>query len=190
MPLVWALQAMGVRRASRVYGPDLMLALCRTASQQSIPVGLYGGTVTVRKTVEAGLLERHPALNIVYSHSPSFGPTLSDASELQRMNAAGVGILFVALGCPKQERWMAAHRETLPAVMIGVGAAFDFISGGKRQAPPLLQRMGLEWLFRLASEPRRLWRRYAIHNPRFVVLLAMQLVGRRSHPGNGLARPR
>ncbi|KKK54161.1 hypothetical protein LCGC14_3087540, partial [marine sediment metagenome] len=96
---------------------------------------------------------------------------------VERINRSGVRILFVGLGCPKQELWMADHAGRLGAVMLGVGAAFDFIAGRKKQAPTWMQRAGLEWLFRLWSEPRRLFRRYVYHNPRFVVLAGLQLVG-------------
>jgi N-acetylglucosaminyldiphosphoundecaprenol N-acetyl-beta-D-mannosaminyltransferase len=183
VPLVWALRALGVRHASRVYGPDLMLALCEAAEREKIPIGLYGGAEPVRSSLEAELRRRYPDLLIAYAHSPAFGAGDEDGPESDRIRAADVGILFVALGCPRQERWMATQAGRIPAVMVGVGAAFDFLSGSKPQAPRALQKAGLEWAFRLASEPRRLWRRYTIHNPRFITLLAMQLIKKRSVAG-------
>lgn len=178
MPLVWALRAMGVREARRVYGPDLMLELCAAAELEDVPVGLFGGSPAVLEHVVSSISARFPGLSLVYAHSPPFGDAADHESELVKMRSADVRLLFVALGCPRQERWMASHRGQISAVMVGVGAAFDFLGGSKPQAPPLLQSMGLEWLFRLVTEPRRLWRRYAVHNPRFVYLLARQLAAR------------
>lgn len=176
MPLVWALRLLGVRDSTRVYGPDLMLALCAGAEREALPIGLYGGSASVLERVRKRLLEEFPGLDVTYAHSPPFERGADEGVDIEAIVASGVRIVFVALGCPKQERWMAANRGTIPAVMVGVGAAFDFIAGSKHQAPALLQRAGLEWAFRLATEPRRLWRRYAMHNPRFVALLARQLV--------------
>jgi N-acetylglucosaminyldiphosphoundecaprenol N-acetyl-beta-D-mannosaminyltransferase len=113
---------------------------------------------------------------VAYAHAPPFRQLTAeeDAAVVREINGSGARILFVGLGCPKQERWMASHKGRVNAVMLGVGAAFDFLAGVKPQAPAWMQRAGLEWLFRLATEPRRLWRRYAYHNPRFVALLAGQ----------------
>ena len=180
MPLVWALRLLGVRGARRVYGPELMLAVCARAESEGIPVGLYGGTPEALAGLERALSRWFPGLAIVHRASPPFRP-LSDeerAAARREIAASGARILFVGLGCPRQERWMAAERGRLPAVMLGVGAAFDFLSGRKPQAPPLLRRLGLEWAFRLASEPRRLWRRYLVHNPRFAAFFALQLARR------------
>lgn len=175
MPLVWALQALGVHDATRVYGPDLMLELCRLAEQERIPVGLYGSTTAVLTRLVESLTQQFPLLRVPYVHSPPFGQLTDSPSELERIRLADVGILFVALGCPRQESWMARNRGRVPAVMVGVGAAFDFLAGAKPQAPRLLQNLGLEWAFRLATEPRRLWRRYLFHNPHFVALFGWQL---------------
>lgn len=176
MPLVWALRLLGVREATRVYGPDLMLAVCAAAERESIPVGLYGGAEPVMERVKLRLREQFPDLNMAYTHSPPFGTGAEHQGDIEAITRSGVRILFVALGCPKQERWMARHRDLVPAVMVGVGAAFDFLAGAKPQAPRLMQNTGLEWAFRLATEPRRLWRRYVVHNPRFAALLALQLL--------------
>ena len=178
MPLVWALRLMGVRSATRVYGPTLMLEVSAAAERSAVPIGLYGGSQSVLTRVRERLRERFPDLNVAYAHSPPFGPHDDERADLEAIARSGVRILFVALGCPKQERWMARNRDHVPAVTLGVGAAFDFVAGSKPQAPGVLQRTGLEWAFRLATEPRRLWRRYAVHNPRFVALLTRQLLRR------------
>jgi N-acetylglucosaminyldiphosphoundecaprenol N-acetyl-beta-D-mannosaminyltransferase len=178
VPLVWALRRLGLPATRRVYGPTLMRLVCRRAEERGLAVGLYGGSPEVLEALRERLLERHPLLRIAFAASPPFRPATEeeDASTVQAIEASGARILFVGLGCPKQERWMAAHREALPCVMLGVGAAFDFLAGAKPQAPAWLQRAGLEWLFRLACEPRRLWRRYLIQNPRFVFHFARELV--------------
>lgn len=176
MPLVWGLRLLGLRGASRVYGPDLTPVVCAAAAEAGIPVGFYGGSPAVLEQMVARLRADYPALRVAYQHSPPFRPLTEAeaAAEIDAIRASGARILFVGLGCPKQERWMAERRGEIDAVMLGVGAAFDFLAGNKRQAPDLLQSLGLEWLFRLATEPRRLWRRYVYNNPRFVVLFAAQ----------------
>lgn len=181
MPLVWGLRLLGIPAATRVYGPDLTERVCARAENEGIPVGFYGGTPGTLVRLVARLKDRYPHLQIAYRHSPPFRAltTAEVEKEIQDIQDSGVRILFVGLGCPKQERWMAERRGRIPAVMLGVGAAFDFLAGTKPQAPRMLQDAGLEWLFRLASEPRRLWRRYLRHNPRFVALfLAQVLLGR------------
>jgi N-acetylglucosaminyldiphosphoundecaprenol N-acetyl-beta-D-mannosaminyltransferase len=180
MPLVWALRLLGVGGATRVYGPDLTPILCERAAALGIPVGFYGGAPEVLEDLTANLLRRYPALQVAYSYSPPFRP-LTPGEEVQvidSINRSGARLLFVGLGAPKQEQWMAAQKGRVEAVMLGVGAAFDFLAGRKRQAPKVLQRLGLEWLFRLLNEPRRLWRRYLYRNPRFVALFMVQLIGR------------
>jgi N-acetylglucosaminyldiphosphoundecaprenol N-acetyl-beta-D-mannosaminyltransferase len=188
VPLVWALRLLGVRSARRVYGPTLTLEVCRRAEAQGIPVGFYGGSPRVLEDLQAALRRRFPRLQVAFACSPPFRRL--DENEEREMTAAieasGARILFVGLGCPKQERWMARQRERLSCVTIGVGAAFDFLAGAKRQAPVWMQRAGLEWLFRLASEPHRLWRRYLVQNPRFVLHLSRQILSARaSGSGDG-----
>jgi len=177
MPLVWALRKLGVREASRVYGPTLTLHLCERAARDGVPVGFYGGSAEAIGRLVPNLVARFPDLRVVFAESPPFRPLTAEEDEraVERIRASGARLLFVGLGCPKQERWMATHRQRLPLVQIGVGAAFDFHAGLVRQAPPALQRMGLEWAFRLAMEPRRLAGRYSRHNPRFVWQLLRQL---------------
>jgi N-acetylglucosaminyldiphosphoundecaprenol N-acetyl-beta-D-mannosaminyltransferase len=169
MPLVWFVRGVGLSQA-RVYGPDLMLHVCEAAAARGISVGLLGSTRATLTKLEARLVARFPGLSVVYRHAPPFrAPSAAeDARVIADCQEAGVRILFVGLGCPKQEVWMAQHVGRLSAVLIGVGAAFDFHAGTVRQAPAWMQRSGLEWLYRLSREPRRLARRYARHNPRFV----------------------
>lgn len=177
MPLVWMLRRLGVKDQERVYGPELTLRIAQAAAEEGIPIGLYGGTPQANEGLAQNLYERFPTLRIAYRYSPPFRP-LSPEEEtevVEAINASGTRILFVGLGCPKQERWMAEHKDRVKAVMLGVGAAFDIHGGQKPQAPVWMQRAGLEWLFRLLNEPRRLWRRYLYHNPRFIILAIRQL---------------
>jgi N-acetylglucosaminyldiphosphoundecaprenol N-acetyl-beta-D-mannosaminyltransferase len=177
MPLVWMLRWLGARSATRVYGPDLMRTLLEAAGHAGIPVGFYGGTAPLLARLVARMRMRFPRLDVVYAEAPPFRePTAEeDRRTTQAMQDAGVRILFVGLGSPKQDRWMHAHKDRVPAVMLGVGAAFDFLAGAKPQAPRWMQSRGLEWMFRLATEPRRLWRRYLTQNPKFVALAVAQL---------------
>jgi N-acetylglucosaminyldiphosphoundecaprenol N-acetyl-beta-D-mannosaminyltransferase len=186
MPLVWGLRALGVPAATRVYGPDLTPLLCSRAASEGMPVGFFGSTPAVLDKLVSNVSERFPGLQVAYRASPPFRQTseLVDDRVASEINASGARILFVGLGCPKQNVWMAEQRGKVKAVMVGVGAAFDFLAGVKPQAPALLQQSGLEWLFRLVHEPKRLWRRYLRQNPRFAVLFAGQLLAyrlRRQH---------
>ena len=176
MPLVWALRLFGVPGASRVYGPTLTMHVLERAAAEGVAVGFYGASSEVLTRLSDMCRRRYPELRIAYVHAPPFRQltAVEDAAVVREINASGARVLFVGLGCPKQERWMASHKGSVSAVMIGVGVAFDYIAGMKPQAPKWMQRAGLEWLFRLATEPRRLWRRYAYHNPRFVAMLAGQ----------------
>ncbi|MEJ5233580.1 MAG: WecB/TagA/CpsF family glycosyltransferase [Geminicoccaceae bacterium] len=176
MPLVWRLRRLGHPRQERVYGPDLMLEVCARAAARGVPLGLYGGSPEALEGCRNALLRRFPGLPIVYAWSPPVRPARREAPEvLEAIRASGARILFVALGCPKQEHWVAMNASELPMVLFAVGAAIDFIAGRVPQAPPWLQRLGLEWAFRLAADPRRLWRRYAYTNSRF---LSELLLGR------------
>lgn len=178
VPLVWALRGLGVKHATRVYGPDLTPELCAGAEERGIPVGFYGGSAEVLERMREVLRGRFPRLQVPFAWAPPFRPLAEDEDErvTDAIRASGVGVLFVGLGCPKQERWMAAHRERLPCVLVGVGAAFDFLSGVKPQAPRWMMRAGLEWLFRLLCEPGRLWRRYLVGNTRFLFHFTGQLI--------------
>lgn len=181
MPLVWMLRRLGARRASRVYGPDLTIAVLRAAQAAEIGVGFYGSSEEVLRRLIANLRRQFPRLEVAFQRAPPFRAVSSEEDEaaVRAIRESGVRILFVGLGGAKQDLWMADHRGRVPAVMLGVGAAFDFLAGTKPQAPRWMQNTGLEWLFRFATEPRRLWRRYLRHNPRFAFLAVKQIIGAR-----------
>jgi len=181
MPLVWGLRLLGAPKAARVYGPELTPRVLAAAARDGVAVGFYGGAPEVLAKLVTVARERFPGLRIVYACSPPFRKITpaEDAAIVDDLNRSGARILFVRLGCPKQDRWIAAHPSRVNAVIVGFGAAFGFLAGNKAQAPRWMQQSGLEWLFRLACEPRRLWWRYLWHNPRFVVLFALQLLKHR-----------
>jgi N-acetylglucosaminyldiphosphoundecaprenol N-acetyl-beta-D-mannosaminyltransferase len=189
MPLVWALRALGAHAATRVYGPDATVILLSAAQEASIPVGFLGGTPETLDKLLEEIAVRYPRLRIAYAYSPPFPPPNqnADVEMVSGIAASGARLLFVGLGCPKQERWVIDHRGRVPAVLLAVGAAFDFLAGTKSQAPRWMMRCGLEWTFRLASEPRRLARRYLRHNPRFVFYFFAQWL--RSRRPLGKLRP-
>jgi len=193
MPLVWIGRLSGQQQMARVYGPDLLLALCEHSCQTGYRHYFFGGGEGVADLLVQELAQRFPGLQTVGTHSPPFRSLTpsEDAAIVEAINSSGADIVWVGLSTPKQERWMASHRDRLTApVLIGVGAAFDFHAGLKPQAPYWMQRSGLEWLFRLLSEPRRLWKRYLYNNPRFVALVLLQLLGLRRFPiEDGPARP-
>jgi N-acetylglucosaminyldiphosphoundecaprenol N-acetyl-beta-D-mannosaminyltransferase len=172
MPMVWAGHRAGATWMKRVYGPDLMLDVLARSAELGWASYLYGGKDGVPELLAERLAARFPGLRIVGSYSPPFRTLTSeeDDSIVERINAANPDLVWIGLSTPKQERWMAAHVGRLTApVLLGVGAAFDIHAGTLRQAPPWLQRSGLEWAYRLYREPRRLWRRYFSNNPRFVI---------------------
>ncbi|MBI1794653.1 MAG: WecB/TagA/CpsF family glycosyltransferase [Chloroflexi bacterium] len=185
MPLVWILRRQGNSNQTRVYGPDLTLEVIAASTAEKIPVGFYGGTPDALDAMICMFKSKYPALQVAYAYSPPFRPLTvdEDADVVNHIKQSGARIIFVGLGCPRQERWMAAHKGQVLAVMLGVGAAFDFHSGSKRQAPKWMQAVGLEWLFRLIQEPQRLWRRYFIYNSRFIVLALRQLLRRENDKG-------
>jgi N-acetylglucosaminyldiphosphoundecaprenol N-acetyl-beta-D-mannosaminyltransferase len=178
-PLVWALRSLGVKDATQVRGTDLTTRVVERAAREGIPIGLYGGTPDLLETFVRILERRYPGVRVVCQIAPPFRPLTpeEDKTVTNEISSSGARILFVGIGCPKQERWMEAHKDRIPAVMLGVGAAFDFHTGRVRQAPGWMQVAGLEWLFRLLMDPKRLWKRYAKHNPRFVVLFLLELLG-------------
>ena len=169
-----------------MYGPTLMKHICEASAQSCVSVGFYGGTPETLKALVHNLTDQIPNLKISYAYSPPFRPLTLEEDEalVKEINSSGTQILFVGLGCPKQERWMFAHRKRIKAVMVGVGAGFDFFAGTKKQAPKWMMQIGLEWLFRLCTEPKRLWRRYLFNNPRFLCLAAMQLLNLRDFKGD------
>jgi N-acetylglucosaminyldiphosphoundecaprenol N-acetyl-beta-D-mannosaminyltransferase len=180
MPLVWLSRLKGHAQVSRVYGPDLMLAVCEASIHKDYRHFFYGGGDGVPEKLVANLLGKYPQLNIVGMYSPPFRSLTPEEDKLivRMINQAGPDIVWVGLSTPKQEVWMMEHiRELMVPVLIGVGAAFDFHAGLKRQAPAWMQRVGMEWFYRLLNEPRRLWRRYLFNNPIFVMLVLAQSLG-------------
>lgn len=177
MPMVWANHLQGNKHVSRVYGPDLMLATCEASLETGYKHFLYGGAAHVPGLLKDKLTERFPGLQVVGTYSPPFRPLTEeeDKDVCQMIDDSGADIVWIGLSTPKQERWMAAHLGKIKApVMIGVGAAFDFHAGLKTQAPSWMQKSGMEWFYRLITEPRRLGKRYLINNPTFIMLAAMQ----------------
>jgi N-acetylglucosaminyldiphosphoundecaprenol N-acetyl-beta-D-mannosaminyltransferase len=195
MPMVWAGHWAGLPHVRRVYGPDLMLALCQVAAQRGWSSYFYGGSPGVPQLLAERLQARFPGLPVAGWYSPPFRPRSAkeDDEEVERINRAAPDILWVGLSTPKQERWMADHIDRLDVgAVLGVGAAFDIHAGFLRQAPRWMQDRGLEWLFRLGVEPRRLWRRYLSNNPRFVIQLLRrppQLSGRTSTRAGAPSEP-
>jgi len=185
MPLVWMAKLQGHRTIERVYGPDLMLNLCEHSPQEGFTHFLYGGVPGVAEQLQDALTARFPGLKIVGTYTPPFRRlTADEIDDLQhRVRNSRPDFFWVGLSTPKQELFMAQYMTLLPEakVFLGVGAAFDFLSVRVRQAPRWMMRLGLEWLFRLTQEPRRLWRRYAIHIPLFVWRAAGQLLGWRNY---------
>ncbi len=177
-PVAWACRHLGYPLQERISGPDLMWRYLREAEQLGQSVYFYGSTERSLSELQRSLLASFPALKIAGMKSPKFGDLSAseDEADIRHINASGANVLFVGLGCPKQEKWMASHRGRVQSVMIGVGAAFDFHSGVARRAPAWMQKSGLEWLHRFISEPRRLFRRYLTTNTRFVIGITHQLV--------------
>jgi len=175
MPIAWMGWRHGFWSAEKVYAPDIMVAAFGGGVARGWRHFLYGGDDGVADALAAALEERFPGVAIAGRLAPPFRP-LDDAerrAHVEAINASGADIVWVGLGCPKQERWMAAHRPLLePPILVGVGAGFDFLSGRKPLAPVWIQRSGFEWLYRLASEPRRLWPRYRRVVPRFLAAVA------------------
>ena len=191
-PVRWALNRLAApheRLGDRVYGPELTKRMCAAAAREPIGVYLYGSRAEVVDAMATRLRGWYPGLKVVGVQASRFREATpeEDAVDVEAINRSGAGVVFVGLGCPLQEKWAYEHVKRVQAVMVCVGAAFDFLAGRLRQAPAWMQRVGLEWLFRLAQEPRRLWRRYAYYNPLFVVMVLLQLAGLRTFPD---ARPR
>jgi len=180
-PIAWRLRWLGFAEQQRISGPDLMWKCCARAAQEGLSVFLYGSSPETLERLRARLAREFPALRVAGWHAPPFRRLTSkeDAQVVRKIERSGAHLVFVALGCPKQEAWMKAHRGRINAVLIGVGAAFDFHAGMVRRAPRWMQRGGLEWLYRLACEPRRLWRRYLVTNTLFFAYLLSELIGRR-----------
>lgn len=185
MPLVMLGRWFGHPEAGRVYGPDVMLGFSALSAARGYTQYYYGGAEGVPEKLAEALAQRFPGLKVAGTCSPPFRPLTpeEDQAMVDRINAANPDIVWVGLGCPKQDYWMARHRDRLTApVLIGVGAAFDFHSGRQRQAPRWMQRHSLEWLYRLIREPRRLWRRYLVYNTLFIYFMILQVIGLRRIP--------
>jgi N-acetylglucosaminyldiphosphoundecaprenol N-acetyl-beta-D-mannosaminyltransferase len=180
-PLVIGSRLLGGEESQQVRGADLTRALLELSNEQSLSIGFYGGSEQALNGIRDVIALRYPNAELNCLISPPYREISEkeDNEYIESINESGVNILFVGLGCPKQEIWMANHKGKVDSVMIGVGAVFDFLSGTKREAPKWIQEIGLEWLFRLLSEPKRLWKRYLIYNPRFVWIFTKQLVNSR-----------
>jgi len=182
-PVRWAMNAMHRTALSeRVYGPDLVAAVCEGAAEEGMSIFLYGSTAETCLAVAEELPRRYPGLQIAGIHPDRFrdATAAEDAEDVRRIRASGADIVLVGRGCPRQERWVAQHRGLVYAPMLAVGAAFDYIAGNLPRPPGFMQRAGLEWLFRLCQEPRRLIRRYLVHNSLFCLMLAREVLQKRS----------
>lgn len=182
MPLVWLGRLQGFALPRRVYGPEFMLTLCKQSSSKRYRHFFFGGGLGVPEKLSEVLRGECPGLRVVGTFSPPFEPLRPGEDEkiVSLINAAAPDILWVGLSTPKQERWMHAHRDRLKVpVLVGVGAAFDINSGMKKQAPAWMREHGLEWLFRLLQEPRRLWKRYLVNGSEFLFWVAMEQLGLR-----------
>lgn len=181
MPLVWMLKLQGVRQQDRVAGLDVMLALCEKASADGVSMFFLGSQSVILEQMRARLEREFPDLKIAGMESLPFRPmtVAEDEAIVQKLNQSGAGILFLSLGCPKQEKWMSAHKDRVQMVMIGVGGVFPVYAGIQRRAPRVVRLAGFEWLYRLLQEPQRLWGRYAGTIPIFLWLALKQLLSPR-----------
>ena len=193
VPLVWTLRRTVRADQSRVYGPDLMRLALKDEARRGWKHYLYGSTAETLEALQQSIEEFAPSAAVVGAHAPPFRAFTAeeDAADVDRIRSSGAHIVWVGLGMPKQEYWMHRMAPELPGVtLVGVGAAFDFLAGNVEEAPEWMMRAGLEWLFRLSREPRRLWRRYIWNNPAFVFLVVWQLLHHRraapesAHPGD------
>ena len=176
-PVAWLMRRLGSLGQERINGPDLMWRYCAEAARRNESIYLYGGQQRTLDILQRTLLAHFPGLMIAGAYSPPFRALTpeEDTAVVEAINDSGAGTVWVSLGCPKQEKWMAEHRGRINAVMIGVGAAFDYHAGTIQRAPRWMQRNGLEWLHRLCSEPRRLWKRYLVTNSLFIYYAGRQL---------------
>jgi N-acetylglucosaminyldiphosphoundecaprenol N-acetyl-beta-D-mannosaminyltransferase len=192
-PIAWALRRSGYPQQERINGPDLMLKYLAEAERLQQAVFFYGSTETTLAKLRVVLARRFPKLRVGGSYAPPFHALSREEDEriVETINESGAHVVFVGLGCPKQEKWMADHRGRVRAVMVGVGAAFDYHAGVVKRAPLWWQRHGLEWLYRLGSEPRRLFKRYLTTNTLFVFGISKQFLMTRRWPGRpqGAERP-
>jgi len=178
MPLVWMLKSLGHKQAQRVAGMDIFQTVCQQAAIAQTSIFLLGSSPEVLDKISQRLKLQFPTIKIAGTESPPFRPLAPtvDMDMVNTINESGAGVLFVALGCPKQELWMNQHKDKIQAVMIGVGGVFPVYAGILKETPKLMQNLGLEWLFRLCQEPKRLWKRYATTIPIFIWLMLKQIV--------------
>ena len=178
MPITWSLRKLGYPTQQRINGPDLMWKYCEVAEKTGQKIYFYGSTDGTLNLLKAKLVASFPALQIAEMYSPPFRELteIEDTEIVKRLNDSGANVIFIGLGCPRPELWMHQHRGKINAVMIGVGAAFNYHAGTIQRAPLWMQNAGLEWLHRLASDPRRLWKRYLVTNSIFIVAIAAQLL--------------
>jgi N-acetylglucosaminyldiphosphoundecaprenol N-acetyl-beta-D-mannosaminyltransferase len=171
MPLTWRLRGYGEKNQEKISGPDFMLEACQYAEENNYKVGFYGSSNETLNLLTNNLLEIYPDLDVALAISPPYRKLDKKEEEeyINKINESQIDILFVGLGCPKQELWMFNNKGKLNTIMLGVGAAFDFHAGKIKRAPIWMSNNGLEWLYRLFREPRRLWKRYFRNNPRFII---------------------
>ncbi len=180
MPIVWVMKALGVRDQERVAGMDIFLAVCERCERENVSLYLLGSTPDVLEKMEGKLKQEFPGLELAGTESPPFRPLTDteDAELIERINRSGAGLTFVSLGCPKQEYWMMKHKGDVQSVMVGVGAVFPVYAGVQKWAPKWVRYGGLEWLYRLKQEPKRLWKRYFQTIPPFMWLALQQIMQR------------
>lgn len=174
VPLVWSMQSLHGQAQERVAGMDIFPVLLQQAAAKGVSVYFYGGTEEVLKAIKTRAMQDYPSLKVAGSYSPPFSneAIVAEIAIVDRIHISGAQLVFVALGCPKQEKWMAAYSEHLPAVLLGVGGAFPVYAQQQARAPKWMRKIGMEWFFRFSLEPQRLWKRYFITNSRFVLLFA------------------
>lgn len=178
MPLVWMMKLLGISRPDRVAGMDVFLSICQEAQQQDVSVFFLGSEPSILRAIETRLKREFPSLKVAALEPLPFRPlkTAEDVAVVDKINRSGAGIVFISLGCPKQEKWMYEHKDNVQAVMLGLGAVFPIYAGLKKPAPEWMRQSGLEWLHRLAQEPQRLWNRYFTTIPLFLWLSFKQLL--------------
>lgn len=181
VPVVWLMRALGMKSADRICGPDLMLKLCESGAEHDLKVFLYGNTASTLAKMKNKLEMQFKGLTVVGTISPPFRELTyeEELEHAQSINKSGANFLFVSLGCPKQEKWMANMADKVECIALGVGAAFDFYVGNVKRAPIWMRKTGLEWLYRLLSEPARLWKRYFVTNTMFIYFAVLQLIFKR-----------
>jgi N-acetylglucosaminyldiphosphoundecaprenol N-acetyl-beta-D-mannosaminyltransferase len=191
-PVTWMLRYLGFRSQKRISGPEFMWQYCDRAQRLESGIFLFGSEQATLEELRRSLRKSFPGLRVAGTFSPPFGPVsaIEDEAIVQSINSSGAGLVFVSLGCPKQELWMSAHRDRINAVMLGVGAAFDYHAGSLYRPPMWVEDVGLEWLVRLYQEPKRLWKRYLVANSIFICRATLQIIGHATtHLRGALARP-